>query len=92
MDFDIQHSTGERRERGKKADAGFVSVVTPFYNSVETLGRCIASILGQSHANFEYVLSDNASDDGSGEIARAAAARGREGALLPLDGPHPANR
>lgn len=46
-----------------------VSVVTPFFNTAPYLDECIASVLAQRHANFEYVLLDNASDDGSSEIA-----------------------
>jgi glycosyltransferase involved in cell wall biosynthesis len=53
----------------------FVSVVTPFYNTAGGLERCIQSVLAQSHRNFEYILADNRSDDGSGEIARAYANR-----------------
>ena len=52
-----------------------VSVVTPFYNSADTLSRCIESVLEQSHGDFEYVLADNCSTDGSGAIAGSYAAR-----------------
>ena len=52
-----------------------VSVVTPFYNSGDTLERCIASVLTQSRGDFEYVLADNRSSDRSTEIARAHAQR-----------------
>lgn len=46
-----------------------VSVVTPFYNIAEHLSECIESVLGQTYRNFEYVLLDNCSTDGSLEIA-----------------------
>jgi glycosyltransferase involved in cell wall biosynthesis len=45
-----------------------VSVVTPFHNTSEFLAECVGSVLGQSHTNFEYVLVDNQSTDGSLEI------------------------
>jgi len=48
-----------------------VVVITPFYNSEEGLTRCIESVLNQSFSNFEYILADNRSDDGSGHIARS---------------------
>jgi glycosyltransferase involved in cell wall biosynthesis len=48
----------------------FVSVVTPFFNSETTLEECIRSVLAQSHADFELVLADNQSTDGSSEVAR----------------------
>ncbi len=54
-----------------------VSVVTPFYNVAEYLGECIESVLAQTHGDFEYILVDNHSDDGSTEIAARYAARDR---------------
>lgn len=50
-----------------------VSVVTPFYNTADFLAECIESVLGQTHGNFEYILCDNKSTDGSLEIARSYA-------------------
>jgi glycosyltransferase involved in cell wall biosynthesis len=54
-------------------DAIRVSVVTPFYNTAAYLGECIESVLRQTHTNFEYILVDNKSRDGSLEIARSYA-------------------
>jgi glycosyltransferase involved in cell wall biosynthesis len=48
----------------------FVSVVTPFYNTADWLAECIESVLRQSFGNFEYILVDNCSTDGSTEIAQ----------------------
>jgi glycosyltransferase involved in cell wall biosynthesis len=57
----------------RKVDTGehepFVSVVTPFYNGEPYLKECIQSVLGQSFGNFEYVLINNRSTDGSRETA-----------------------
>jgi glycosyltransferase involved in cell wall biosynthesis len=52
-----------------------VSVVTPFYNAAPYLAQCIESVLRQSDPRFEYILSDNCSTDGSGEIAETYARR-----------------
>lgn len=52
-----------------------VSVLTPFFNSAEYLDECIESVLAQTHRNFEYVLLDNCSTDGSGELAQRFADR-----------------
>jgi glycosyltransferase involved in cell wall biosynthesis len=53
----------------------FVSVVTPFYNTEAYLKECIESVLTQSYKNFEYILLDNCSDDGSTQIATRYAER-----------------
>ncbi len=52
-----------------------ISVVTPFYNTAPYLAQCIESVLKQSYENFEYILVDNCSTDGSGEIAESYARR-----------------
>lgn len=50
-----------------------ISVVTPFYNTAPHLAECIESVLKQSYSDFEYILVDNCSTDGSGEIAKSYA-------------------
>ena len=52
-----------------------VSVVTPFYNTGLYLAECIESVLAQSYSQFEYILIDNCSTDGSSEIAESYAKR-----------------
>jgi glycosyltransferase involved in cell wall biosynthesis len=47
-----------------------VSVLTPVYNGENFLTECIESILAQSYDNWEYVIVDNCSTDGTLEIAR----------------------
>ena len=52
-----------------------VSVVTPFYNTRNFLAECIESVLRQTYTNWEYILVDNCSTDGSSDIANEYAAR-----------------
>ena len=49
--------------------APLVSIVTPFYNTREYLVECIESVLHQTYENWQYVLVDNCSTDGSSELA-----------------------
>lgn len=52
----------------------FVSVIVPIYNIEDCLDKCISSILNQTYENFELILSDDGSTDGSGAIADKYAA------------------
>lgn len=45
-----------------------ISVVVPVYNGEKYLGQCIDSILGQTFSDFELILLDDGSPDGSGAI------------------------
>lgn len=51
-----------------------VSIVTPMYNNVEYLQESIESVLSQTYRNWDYVIVNNCSTDGSAEIARRYAA------------------
>ena len=46
-----------------------VSVVTPVYNAEKYLAECIESVLAQTYNNWDYVIVNNCSKDGSLEIA-----------------------
>jgi glycosyltransferase involved in cell wall biosynthesis len=61
--------------RASTATRPLVSVVTPFYNTAPYLAECIESVLAQSYSQFEYILMDNCSTDGSVEIAATYASR-----------------
>lgn len=65
-------------ENGNAVNVDFeplVSVLTPVYNMASFLPECIESILGQSYKNFEYIIVNNCSTDGSLEVALSYAKR-----------------
>ena len=48
----------------------FFSVVTVVWNNFSTIERTISSVLSQSFRNFEYIIIDGKSDDGTVEIIK----------------------
>ena len=48
----------------------FFSVIIPVYNSEKSLDRCLRSVLEQSFEDFEVVIIDDGSSDGSPAICR----------------------
>jgi glycosyltransferase involved in cell wall biosynthesis len=54
-----------------------ISVVMPVYNALPFLDESIRSILEQTFTNFEFVILDDASTDGSGELLREWSQRDR---------------
>lgn len=45
-----------------------ISVIVPVWNTKATLERCVASILAQTYSDFEIILVDDGSPDGTGEL------------------------
>lgn len=51
-----------------------VSIGIPTYNRARLLARCLESARGQTHTELEIVICDNASEDETEQLCRAAAA------------------
>lgn len=52
-----------------------ISVGMPVYNAERFLGEAIESILSQTYSDFELIISDNASTDGTADICAGFAQR-----------------
>ena len=47
-----------------------VSVITPTYNHEGFIGPCVESLLRQTYADWEQIIIDDGSTDGTGEVVR----------------------
>lgn len=47
-----------------------ISVVTPVYNGAQYIEQCILSIMNQTYQNFEHIIMDAGSTDGTIEIVK----------------------
>ncbi len=52
-----------------------VSIIVPAYNAQNTIGRCIESILNQTYTDFELLVMDDGSRDGTSAIIDGYAAK-----------------
>ena len=46
-------------------DTDLVSIITPMYNAKETIESTIASVQAQTYKNWEMIIVDDCSNDGS---------------------------
>lgn len=63
-----------------------VSIIVPVYNAASYLRQCLDSILGQSFRDFEAILVNDGSTDGSLDICRTYAQA--DGRFLVIDKPN----
>ncbi len=70
---------------GAPSVPGRITVVMANHRGAAWLGQAIDSVLMQSHADLELIVSDDASGDGSAGIVRAAAARDPRVRLIEAD-------
>jgi len=70
-------STGTAGERGFRTKVGItytkkplVSVIIPCYNGEKFIGEAIESVLNQTYQNFEIIIVDDGSTDGSRSVIK----------------------
>jgi glycosyltransferase EpsJ len=63
-----------------------ITIIVPIYNAEAYLPRCVDSILAQSFSDFELLLVNDGSRDGSLEVCREYAAR--DGRVRVIDKPN----
>lgn len=56
----------QQRNQGK-----LVSIIMPTWNRVKVIKRAIDSVMNQSYRNFELIVSDDGSTDGTGDFIRS---------------------
>ena len=49
-----------------------LSIIIPLFNKVDSVKRCIASILEQDYQNYELIIIDDGSTDGSADLVKEA--------------------
>lgn len=64
---------------------GLISIVTPSYNAEKLIGRTIESVLDQSYPNWELIIVDDCSKDGTRDVVRNFVKHDARIRLLPLD-------
>lgn len=62
-----------------------VSIITPVFNSSRFILDCISSVKGQTYENWELLLVDDGSRDGSIDIIKGEMVRDKRIKLIPLD-------
>lgn len=62
-----------------------VSIITPSYNSSRFVNECIDSVLAQTHREWEMIIVDDGSTDGSAELIRGIIEKESRIKLVALD-------
>jgi GT2 family glycosyltransferase len=72
----LRESRGGESPARTPASAPLASVIVVCFNSQSTLARCLRHLFDQDHPNYEVIVVDDGSTDGTAAIAEAASADG----------------
>ena len=61
-----------------------VSIIVPAYNIESYIGRCLESILNQSHKKIEILVIDDGSTDGTWNVIKHYAAKDQRMVVFPV--------
>jgi cellulose synthase/poly-beta-1,6-N-acetylglucosamine synthase-like glycosyltransferase len=83
---------GEAGSSGSDGSAPRVSIILPTQDDADRVGVCLATLLDSDYPDYEVVVVDNQSHDGTREIVEALRARSPERIRLVRTGPVPDGR
>lgn len=70
LQFKFHEVERMRCEEHEHGDSPFLSIIVPVYNSGKYLRKCLNSILNQKHEDFELIIVNDGSTDGSWGIIK----------------------
>jgi hypothetical protein len=79
---------GAYSARGFGSGSPSVTAVVPTLNAGHDIGPCLGSLLAAGYPNLEIIVADQASSDGTLEVARAVAERSPRVRVLSVGTPH----
>jgi glycosyltransferase involved in cell wall biosynthesis len=84
-DQSVLNNTVSSDEKAQRGQLPLVSVVMPAYNTAPYIRDAIDSVLNQTFQQFELIIIDDGSKDGTGDIARECAERDERIRVIPGD-------
>ena len=80
--MDLSRSTENNSDITGDVDTGTISVLMSVYNNAEYVGQAVESILNQSYGEFEFLITNDCSSDGSRDILKHYAERDKRIILI----------